>query len=70
MADKSFGDILKTTIKYTIGIGMGLDFGQFFLKQIRKTEIKACESLINRLDKYTKKDEPETDISEEKTEES
>lgn len=70
MAGKSFGDILKTTIKYTIGIGMGLDFGQFFLKQIRKTEIKACESLINKLDKYTKKEEPETDISEEKTEES
>ena len=73
MSDKSFsfGNILKTTIKCTVAIGMGMDLGQFFLKQIRKTEIKACEAMINKLDKYTKKDEPETDISEEeKTEES
>lgn len=67
MQDKSFGDILKTTIKYTVGIGMGMDFGQFFLKMIRKAEIKACNTLINKLDKYTKKEEPETDISEEET---
>lgn len=70
MANKSFGDILKTTIKYTVGIGMGMDLGQFFLKMIRKAEIKACNALINKLDKYTKKEEPETDISEENTEES
>lgn len=64
MVDKSFCDILKTTIKYTVGIGMGMDFGQFFLKQIRKAEIKACELLINQLDKCIEK-APETDISEE-----
>ena len=61
MVDKSFGDIVKTTIKYTVGIGMGMDFGQFFLKQIRKAEVKACEVLINKLDKYVEK-VPETDI--------
>ena len=65
MVDKSFCDIVKTTIKYTVGIGMGMDFGQFFLKQIRKAEVKACEVLINKLDKYVE-NEPETDISEEK----
>lgn len=70
MQDKSFGDILKTTIKYTVGIGMGMDFGQCFLKMIRKAEIKACNTLISKLDKYTKKEEQETDISEEKSEES
>lgn len=73
MADKSFsfGNILKTTIKCTVAIGMGMDLGQFFLKLIRKTELKACEAMLNKLEKYAKKDEPETDISEEeKTEES
>jgi len=66
MVDKSFsfGNILKTTIKCTVAIGMGMDLGQFFLKQIRKAEIKACESLINKLDKCIEK-VPETDISEE-----
>lgn len=68
MLDKSFGDILKTTIKYTVGIGMGMDLGQFFLKQIRKAEVKACELLINKLDKYIEK-VPETDIPEEETNE-
>ena len=62
MVDKSFGDIVKTTIKYTVGIGIGMDFGQFFLKQIRKAEVKACELLINKLDEYIEK-VPGTDIS-------